>query len=81
MNLKDFEFTMNRFADASIFGEAEREALRAARDIVAALRAANDLPANFNTKNIVSLVWEKMQEAPEADNAINPKPRLQEIAG
>lgn len=36
MNLKDLEFTLSRFADASIFGEGERESLKCARDIVAA---------------------------------------------
>ena len=69
MNLKDLEFTLSRFADASIFGEGEREALKCARDIVAALRAANDLPADFNIQDLVSLIWHKCQ-LPEQPQAI-----------
>jgi len=68
MNLSDLEFKLSGFADASIFGEGEREALKTARDVVAALRAANDLPANFNIKDLVSLIWHKCQlpERPQA---------------
>ena len=45
MNLSDLEFKLSGFANASIFGDGEREALKTARDVVAALRAANDLTA------------------------------------
>ena len=69
MNLKDLEFITNRFADASIFGNGEREALACVRDIIAALRAANDLPASFNIKDLVSLIWHKSQ-LPERPQAI-----------
>ena len=69
MNLKDLEFTLSRFADASVFGDSEREALKCARDIVAAMRAANDLPAAFNIKDLVSLIWHKSQ-LPERPQAI-----------
>lgn len=69
MNLKTLEFILSRFADASVFGEEEREALKCARDIVAALRAANDLPAAFNIKDLVSLIWHKSQ-LPERPQAI-----------
>ena len=69
MNLKTLEFILSRFADASVFGEEEREALKCARDIVAALRAANDLPTAFNIKDLVSLIWHKSQ-LPERPQAI-----------
>ena len=69
MNLKTLEFILSRFADASVFGEEEREALKCARDIVAALRAANYLPAAFNIKDLVSLIWHKSQ-LPERPQAI-----------
>lgn len=69
MNLKTLEFILSRFADASVFGEEEREALKCARDIVAALRAANDLPAAFNIKDLVSLILHKSQ-LPERPQAI-----------
>lgn len=69
MNLSDLEFKLSGFANASIFGEGEREALKTARDVVAALRAANDLPANFNIKDFVSLIWHKSQ-LPERPQAI-----------
>lgn len=69
MNLKDLEFTFSRLADTSVFGDSEREALKCARDIVAALRAANNLPAAFDSKDLVSLVWHKSQ-LPERPQAI-----------
>ena len=69
MNLSDLEFKLSGFANASIFGEGEREALKTARDVVAALRAANDLTANFNIKDFVSLIWHKSQ-LPERPQAI-----------
>lgn len=69
MNLKNLEFILSRFADASIFGTDEKEALKCARDIVSALRAANDLPPAFNINDLVGLVWHKSQ-LPEATQAI-----------
>lgn len=69
MNLKTLEFILSRFADASVFGENERESLKCARDLVAALRAANDLPASFDIKDLVSLIWHKSQ-LPERPQAI-----------
>ena len=57
MNLKDLEFTAERLANATLFGEGEREALKTARDLIAALRAANDLPADFQAKDLVSLIY------------------------
>ena len=50
MNLKDLEFTAERLANATLFGEGEREALKTARDLIAALRAANNLPADFQAR-------------------------------
>ena len=69
MNLKALEFTLSRFADASIFGDSEREAMKCARDIVAAMRAANALPADSNVEDLVSLIWHKSQ-LPERPQAI-----------
>lgn len=69
MNIKDIECTINRFSDASVFGHDEREALKHARDIIAALRAANNLPANACAKDVVSLVWHKSQ-LPERPQSI-----------
>jgi hypothetical protein len=68
MNLKDLEFTAERLANATLFGEGEREALKIARDLIAALRAANDLPADFQAKDLVPLIWEKarLPQAPAA---------------
>lgn len=34
MNLKDLEFTAERLANATLFGEGEREALKTARDLI-----------------------------------------------
>lgn len=69
MNIRDLEFILSRFADASIFGNNEREAMKGARDIVAALRAANDLPPSFDVADLVSIVWHKSQ-LPERPQAI-----------
>jgi len=69
MNLTDLEFTLARFADSALFGEAERAALKAARDVIAALRAANDLPPNTQPRDLLSLIWHKAQ-LPEAPQAI-----------
>ena len=69
MNIKDVECTISRFADASVFGHDEREALKHARDLTAALRAANNLPADFSAKDIISLIWYKSQ-LPERPQAI-----------
>ena len=69
MNIKDLECTISRFSDATVFGHDEREALQFARDIIAAIRTANDLPSNFNAKDIVSLVCHKSQ-LPERPQAI-----------
>ncbi len=50
MNLKDLEFTAERLANATLFGEGEREALKTARDLIAALRAGEHATpvATFN---------------------------------
>ncbi len=69
MNLKDLEFTAERLANATLFGEGEREALKTARDLIAALRAANNLPADFQAKDLVSLIWDKSQ-LPQAPAAV-----------
>lgn len=69
MTLTDLEFKLSGFADTSIFGDDAREALKTARDVVAALRAANPLPSDFDTKDLVSLIWHKCQ-LPERPQAI-----------
>lgn len=68
MNLIDLEFKLSCFANVSLFGKTDREALECARDVVAALRAANDLPPTFNSKNLVALIRHKSQlpERPQA---------------
>ena len=57
MNIKDLEWKLGLFADAAVFDVESKEALRHARDIVAALRAARDLPKDFNAKDLVGEVW------------------------
>lgn len=57
MNIKDLEWKLGLFADAAVFDADSKEALRHARDIVAALRAARDLPNTFNAKDLIAEVW------------------------
>lgn len=57
MNIKDLEWKLGLFADAAVFDAESKEALRHARDIVAALRAARDLPNTFNAKDLIAEVW------------------------
>lgn len=57
MDIKDLEWKLGLFADATVFDAESKEALRHARDIVAALRAARELPTNFDAKGLVGEVW------------------------
>lgn len=57
MNIKDLEWKLGLFSDAAVFDAESKEALRHARDIVAALRAARDLPPDFDAKKLVTEVW------------------------
>lgn len=57
MNIKNLEWKLGLFADAAVFDAESKEALRHARDIVAALRAARDLPNDLNAKGLVDAVW------------------------
>ena len=61
MNLQDLEHTLNRFAETSILSECERDAAKAACDVVSALRDANSLPPSFAASDLVSLVRHKSQ--------------------
>ncbi|MBS4020003.1 MAG: hypothetical protein KGZ68_17410 [Dechloromonas sp.] len=69
MNLTDLEFTLARFADTALFGDTERTALKTARDIIAALRAAHNLPPKTQPRDLLSLISHKAQ-LPEAPQAI-----------
>lgn len=69
MNIKDFEFILSRFADSSLFGNVEKEALKVARDIVATIRATASLPPDIDVKDIESLIRHKL-ELPERPQAI-----------
>lgn len=64
MNIRDLEWKLGLFANAAVFDAESKEALRHARDIVAALRAAHDLPPVFNAKDLVAEVW--LKAAPPA---------------
>lgn len=57
MNIKDLEWKLGLFADAAVFDAESKEALRHARDVVAALRASRDLPPDFQAKDLVTEVW------------------------
>lgn len=57
MKIKDLEWKLGLFADAAVFDAESKEALRHARDIVAAVRASRDLPPDFNAKELVGEIW------------------------
>lgn len=57
MKIKDLEWKLGLFADAAVFDAESKEALRHARDIVAALRASRDLPQDFDARELVGEVW------------------------
>lgn len=69
MNLKDLEFSLSRLADASVFGDSQRESLQCARDLIAGIRAANNLPPAFGITGLASLIAHKGQ-LPERPQAI-----------
>ena len=69
MNLKDLEFSLSRLADASVFGDTQRESLQCARDVIAGIRAANNLPPAFDITGLASLIAHKSQ-LPERPQAI-----------
>lgn len=62
MKLNDLEWTAERLANNSLFGEKETEALKCFRNLVATLRAACDLPSNFDSKDIDQLIWKQVEE-------------------
>ena len=69
MNIKDLEFSLSRLADASVFGDTQRESLQCARDVIAGIRAANHLPPSFDSAGLASLIAHKSQ-LPERPKAI-----------
>ena len=69
MNIKDLEFSLSRLADASVFGDTQRESLQCARDVIAGIRAANNLPPAFDITGLASLIAHKGQ-LPERPQAI-----------
>ncbi len=68
MNLKDLEFRLSQLADAAIFGDQQRESLQCARDVIAEIRAANNLPPSFDIAGLASLIAHKsrLPERPQA---------------
>ena len=66
MNLKDLEWKLGALVGVTVFDEESKEALRHARDIVAALRASRDLPSDLNAKFLVREVWSVEPKASQA---------------
>jgi hypothetical protein len=58
MNIKDLDWRLSLFADASIFTEQDKEALKTARDIISALRAARNLSWQDNANILIHEVRE-----------------------
>jgi hypothetical protein len=52
-NMKDLEWTLNRLADATILGQAERDALKAACQLIATLRQAHRYPPSCTSLDYV----------------------------
>ena len=65
MNLKSLEWELGLLADSPVLSESSTETVRHARNIVAALRAARDLPYDFKAKDLAGEIRvEQMEKAP-----------------
>lgn len=57
MTLDKLEWTINQLANTTVFGEQERQALKEARDILAAVHGALNLNHKAEHKDVVNAIW------------------------
>lgn len=57
MTLDKLEWTINQLANTTVFGDNERQALKEARDILAAIHGALCLDRVASHKDVVGAIW------------------------